>query len=119
MKRRKLGLNQKVHADLPLKKGSAREGGVRQGNVRDRVYRWVRKIPKGKVMTYGQISALLHNRISAQAVGWMMHSSPKDIPWQRVVNASGGCCTDRLPNFPIVIEKHLLESEGIVFRSEE
>jgi methylated-DNA-protein-cysteine methyltransferase-like protein len=66
-------------------------------------------------MTYGQIAALLKNRISPRAVGWMMHQSPKGVPWQRVVNVSGGCSTDRLPDFPLGLQRHLLESEGVVF----
>jgi methylated-DNA-protein-cysteine methyltransferase-like protein len=94
-----------LHADLPKKKG----------DVAEMVYRWVKKIPRGRVMTYGQISALLRHRISARAVGWMMHNSPKGVPWQRVVNASGGCSTDRLPDFPQGIQRHLLEAEGIKF----
>ena len=95
----------RVHSDLPQKRGA----------IRERVYVWVKKIPKGRVATYGQISALMNHRISAAAVGWMLHSAPKGIPWQRVVNASGGCSTDRLPDFPVGLQRHLLESEGIDF----
>jgi methylated-DNA-protein-cysteine methyltransferase related protein len=80
-----------------------------------RVYAWVRRIPRGRVMTYGQISALLRHRISARAVGWAMHASPKGVPWHRVVNASGGCSTDRLFDFPAGFQRHLLEKEGVVF----
>ncbi|MFH1016581.1 MAG: MGMT family protein [Pseudomonadota bacterium] len=97
--------NALVHGDVPTKKG----------DVGKLVYAWVRKIPKGRVMTYGQISALLRHRISARAVGWMMHSSPKGVPWHRVVNATGGCSTDRLPDFPLGLQRHLLEQERIVF----
>jgi methylated-DNA-protein-cysteine methyltransferase-like protein len=69
-------------------------------------------------MTYGQISAILHNRISPLAVGWFMHSSPKDIPWQRVVNASGRCSTDKLPDFPLGMQRHILEKEGVRFKGD-
>lgn len=98
-------LGERVHAEFPQEKGG----------VPELVYAWVRKIPKGRVMTYGQISALLLNRLSARAVGWIMHNSPKDVPWQRVVNASGGCSTDRLPDFPPGLQQHLLETEGVLF----
>ncbi|HLG20687.1 MAG TPA: MGMT family protein [Bdellovibrionota bacterium] len=81
------------------------------------VYDWVRKIPSGRVMTYGQISALLKGRLSARAVGWMMHSSPKGVPWHRVVNASGGCSTDRLSSLPAGFQRHLLEKEKVKFRT--
>jgi len=66
-------------------------------------------------MTYGQIATLLENRLSARAVGWAMHGCPKDVPWQRVVNASGGCSTDRLPDNPSGLQRALLEEEGVCF----
>ncbi|MFH1263197.1 MAG: MGMT family protein [Pseudomonadota bacterium] len=87
-------------------------------SVSDLVYAWVKRIPRGRVMTYGQISNLLHKRLSARAVGWAMRNSPKGVHWHRVVNASGGCSTDRLPDAPAGLQRHLLESERIVFRSD-
>ncbi len=55
------------------------------------VYKLVRLIPKGKVMTYGQIAALLGYPRAAQYVGWVLHWSDfEDIPYQRVVNRFGG-----------------------------
>src|SRR5258705_1547074 len=80
------------------------------------VYELVRLIPKGRVMTYGQIATLLESRLSPRAVGWAMHGCPKGVPWQRVVNASGGTSTDRLPDMPPGLQRVLLEGEGIVFR---
>ena len=82
----------------------------------DQVYALVKRIPRGKVMTYGQIATLIENRLSARAVGWAMHGCPPDLPWQRVVNASGGCSTDRLPDMPAGMQQALLEAEGIRFR---
>jgi len=76
----------------------------------------VRRIPPGRVMTYGQIATELGSRISPRAVGWILHRCPDDVPWQRVVNASGGCSTDRLPDFPQGLQRALLEAEGVVFR---
>ena len=66
-------------------------------------------------MSYGQIATLLESRLSARAVGWAMHGCPKDVPWQRVVNASGGCSTDRLPDTPSGLQRALLEEEGVCF----
>jgi len=80
------------------------------------VYRLVRRIPPGKVMTYGQIANLMARRLSPRAVGWAMHGSPEDVPWQRVVNASGGCSTERLPDMPGGLQQQLLEQEGVKFR---
>lgn len=68
-------------------------------------------------MTYGQIATLVENRLSARAVGWAMHGCPEDVPWQRVVNASGGCSTDRLHDTPGGLQRALLEAEGIEFRA--
>lgn len=80
----------------------------------DRVYRLVRRIPPGRVMTYGQL-ALLLEPLTARAVGWAMNSCPGDVPWHRVVNARGGCSTDRLPHVPTGLQRALLEREGVVF----
>ena len=67
-------------------------------------------------MTYGQIATLLGNRLSPRAVGWMLHRCPDDVPWHRVVNASGACSTDRLPDFPKGLQRAMLEGEGVEFR---
>jgi methylated-DNA-protein-cysteine methyltransferase-like protein len=96
----------RVHGDLEGDRITSREA----------VFRMVRRIPRGRVMTYGQIAAELGSRLSPRAVGWMLHRCPDDVPWQRVVNASGGCSTDRLTDFPIGLQRSMLESEGIVFR---
>ena len=80
------------------------------------VYALVRQIPRGRVMTYGQVATCLENRLSPRAVGWALHGCPEDVPWQRVVNASGGCSTDRLPDIPPGLQRAMLEAEGVRFR---
>lgn len=67
-------------------------------------------------MTYGQISTLVGSRLSPRAVGWAMHGCPAGVPWQRVVNASGGLSTERMPDIPPGLQRGLLEAEGVVFR---
>lgn len=57
---------------------------------RDRVYALVAQIPRGRVMTYGQIAALCGNPQAAWEVGQIAHTGPTDLPWQRVVNKQGG-----------------------------
>jgi methylated-DNA-protein-cysteine methyltransferase-like protein len=96
----------RVHGDV---------GGDRV-SVRDEVLAVVARIPCGRVMTYGQIAVLLNSRISPRAVGWMLHRCPEGLPWQRVVNASGGCSTERLPDIPRGLQRALLEAEGVEFR---
>jgi methylated-DNA-protein-cysteine methyltransferase related protein len=56
----------------------------------EQVYGLVAQIPKGRVMTYGQISALCGKPTAARIVGGIAHFGPPDLPWQRVVNKQGG-----------------------------
>jgi methylated-DNA-protein-cysteine methyltransferase-like protein len=58
----------------------------------DKVYEIVRRIPYGRVMTYGQVAALLGIPRAARAVGWALHAVPPGaaVPCQRVVNRNGG-----------------------------
>ncbi len=83
--------------------------------VAEAVFDLVRAIPRGRVMTYGQIAGELGSRVSPRAVGWILHRCPDDVPWHRVVNAQGACSTDRLPDFPKGLQRALLEAEEIAF----
>ncbi|MFK7998540.1 MAG: MGMT family protein [Polyangiales bacterium] len=78
----------------------------------------VRRIPAGQVMTYGQIADHLASEdvaaLTARQVGRAMGESPEDVPWHRVVNASGRCSVDTEDN---PRQQRLLEGEGVVFRS--
>ena len=96
----------RVHGEVPAPRRSAWEG----------VYPLVRAIPRGRVMTYGQIAGLLGHLLSPKAVGWAMHSCPDDVPWHRVVNASGGCSTERRGDLPLGMQRALLEAERVEFR---
>lgn len=59
-------------------------------NFRSGVYELVVQIPKGRVMTYGDIASLCGSPRSARIVGGLAHYGPTDLPWQRVVNRFGG-----------------------------
>jgi len=50
----------------------------------------VRQIPRGRVMTYGQLAALAGNPQAARIVGGIAHFGDPSLPWQRVVNRHGG-----------------------------
>ena len=80
----------------------------------ENVYCVVRKIPHGKVSTYGAIANFLGSGKSARAVGWAMNSSHKfkDIPAHRVVNRNG-LLTGKHHFAGTNLMKDLLESEGI------
>lgn len=77
-----------------------------------RVYELVRQIPKGKVMTYGQIAALCGNPRAARIVGGIAHFGDSDLPWQRVVNKQGGLASG-YPGGRAAHAEHL-RAEGIV-----
>jgi methylated-DNA-protein-cysteine methyltransferase related protein len=57
---------------------------------RYRVEAIVAQIPYGRVMTYGQLAALCGNARAARIVGGIAHFGNPKLPWQRVVNKSGG-----------------------------
>jgi methylated-DNA-protein-cysteine methyltransferase-like protein len=82
------------------------------------VWALVRRIPRGRVVTYGQLAVLLGQRLSPRAVGWALHGCPQDVPWQRVVNAAGACSTERRGDLPPGLQQALLEAEGVLFRTD-
>jgi methylated-DNA-protein-cysteine methyltransferase related protein len=55
-----------------------------------RVQALVAQIPKGRVMTYGQLAALAGSPMAARIVGGIAHFGDPNLPWQRVVNKKGG-----------------------------
>lgn len=79
------------------------------------VWRLVRRIPRGRVVTYGQVAALLGRPRAARAVGHAMHECPHDVPWHRVVNASGGISV-RPRMESVLTQRLLLTREGVVLR---
>ena len=83
---------------------------------RERVYAIVRQIPDSKVMTYGQLAIVLGEGYTARTVGYVMHGSDDDVPWQRVINSQGKCSTGRL-TIPLNLQQELLEAEGVVFNA--
>jgi methylated-DNA-protein-cysteine methyltransferase related protein len=79
------------------------------------VYRLVERIPRGQVVTYGQIAALLGYPRAARAVGQAMKHVPAHLPWHRVVNAQGGISL-RANVSGMLTQRVLLEQEGVVVR---
>jgi len=79
------------------------------------VHRLVSGIPRGRVVTYGQIAHLLGAPRAARAVGYAMRHCPPGVPWHRVVNAQGGI--SRRPNAgSMLTQRLLLEQEGVPVR---
>jgi len=86
--------------------------------VFEKIYKLVLRIPRGRVMTYGQIARLLEERYSPRLVGWAMHATPHDernIPWHRVINSRGTISTGRVIIAEPDRQRLMLEAEGIVF----
>jgi methylated-DNA-protein-cysteine methyltransferase related protein len=83
-------------------------------NYRDRVYRIVRSIPRGRVMTYGQLAEILGEGYTPRTVGFVMHGADDETPWHRVINAQGGCSTGRIA-IPYDKQQRMLEAEGVSF----
>lgn len=59
----------------------------------DRVVAIVRAVPRGRVVTYGQVALLAGRSRAAREVGWIAHAGGEGVPWQRVVNRYGGLAT--------------------------
>jgi methylated-DNA-protein-cysteine methyltransferase related protein len=78
----------------------------------DPVYRLVKKIPRGRVTTYGALAKALRLRGGARAAGYAMAACPagKGIPWHRVIGASGRLLIQE-PHSSL--QRRLLETEGI------
>lgn len=83
-------------------------------HYRERVYETVRSIPRGRVMTYGQIAEILGEGYTARTIGFVMHGSDDKTPWHRVINAKGACSTGRIV-LPEDKQQRLLENEGVEF----
>jgi len=80
-----------------------------------RVKELIKRIPKGKVATYGQIAAYAGNPRAARQVVWILHSSSgkEKLPWHRVINSKGRISLK--PNYGYEIQRELLRKEGIEF----
>ena len=78
-----------------------------------RVVEIIKKIPVGKVATYGQIAKLAGNNKAARQISRILHSSSEkyDLPWHRVINSQGKI--SMRSGDGLEMQKAMLESEGI------
>lgn len=91
----------------------------------ERIRAVVRRVPRGRVVTYGQVAAEAGIPGAARQVGYAMSALPNDsdVPWHRVVNARGEISPRSRALGPRraearvaeSIQRSLLEAEGIVF----
>ena len=75
----------------------------------------IKKIPCGKVATYGQIAAMAGNPRGARQVVRTLHTSSdkEDLPWHRVINSKG--MVSLPPGRGLELQRRLLEDEGVEF----
>jgi methylated-DNA-protein-cysteine methyltransferase-like protein len=81
-----------------------------------RIYAIVRRIPRGRIATYGQVAALAGLGGHARQVGYAMHSldASSRVPWHRVLNAQGRVSARSEPGGDRV-QRAMLEREGVRF----
>jgi methylated-DNA-protein-cysteine methyltransferase-like protein len=79
-----------------------------------RIHDAVRRIPRGRVATYGQVARVARLPGQARLVGYALHALPRGgtVPWQRVVNAKGEISVGGESG---VRQRQLLEKEGVQF----
>ena len=89
-------------------------------NFYEQVYAVVRRIPRGKVTSYGRVAQMLGRPNAARAVGYALHALKDkrgdpayvDVPWQRVVNSQGRISIIH-PNVTPHRQAVLLREEGV------
>ena len=79
--------------------------------MRSAIYQVVRRIPRGRVLSYGDIGRIVGT--SARQVAAAMRNCPSGLPWHRVVGAGGKI---RTLGETAIVQKELLSTEGIRFR---
>lgn len=94
---------------------------VKPSRSYERIWSVVRRIPAGRVATYGQVARIAGLGGAARLVGYALHALPereRRVPWQRVINAQGRISARRFPGAEQV-QKRLLEREGVRFDARE
>lgn len=84
---------------------------------RERIYAVVRRIPRGRVATYGQVAALAGLPGHARQVGYALAavSESSTVPWHRVINARGTVSVRGPASGGAVTQRIRLEQEGVAF----
>jgi methylated-DNA-protein-cysteine methyltransferase-like protein len=81
----------------------------------EKIWKVVRRIPKGKAATYGAVARAAGFPGAARQVVWALRASKRQLPWHRVLGANGRI---RLPGENGLEQRLLLRSEGVVFKGD-
>jgi len=89
---------------------------VKAAARRERIYAVIRRIPPGRVATYGQVAELAGLRGQARLVGYALAAldTDTDVPWHRVVNARGAISLPAAGH-PALMQQARLRAEGVEF----
>ena len=85
-------------------------------NFRESVIEYIKKVPKGKVVSYGQVAAAAGSPRAARQVGGILRAlDPQDgkIPWWRVINSQGVISIKGNWTATKEIQKTLLQKDGV------
>ena len=90
------------------------DSGASASSAYTPIFDVVRRIPSGRVTTYGRIARLVGRPRAARMVGYAMHRCPPGLPWHRVVNAQGRVSLPADSTAGLA-QRRRLEDEGVVF----
>lgn len=81
----------------------------------DRIYRVIKRIPHGRVTTYGAVARIAGLAGQARLVGYALHALPSgsSVPWHRVINAQGKLSLERVGASTGLTQRLRLEREGV------
>jgi methylated-DNA-protein-cysteine methyltransferase related protein len=90
---------------------------VKAAATHERIYDVVRRIPRGRVLTYGDVAALAGMPRQPRLVGYTLHALPQHttVPWHRVVNRRGSVSARASGPGSELVQRRLLEAEGVRF----
>jgi methylated-DNA-protein-cysteine methyltransferase-like protein len=86
-------------------------------STREKIYAAVRRVPRGKVATYGQIAEIAGLEGHARQVGYAMAAltTSSALPWHRIINAQGRVSVRSAGAGSTIVQRQLLEREGVLF----
>ena len=97
---------------MTSKAGSQKNSASESGSMFREILGQIRRIPRGKVATYGDVAYAAGYPGAARQVAWALHGCGRTVPWQRVIGSGGKIlCTGEL-GFE---QRLILQGEGVEF----